>query len=388
MKSGCIHDWHWLLVAAAGAVACGGGDNVSSTDPATGGSGTGGSGAGASATGGDGSVEDGTETVAPAAACPATTQPCTPTLLTGGMPGPGAFQERDGYLYWRNVGPSGLGPDLNPSSILRLMLPGGTPEILADVSPARPAAVHVDATHVYFSVMESGVGRVPLTGGQVEYLTDDAPFMIAVDDTDVYYSMVEGQGDGVWRVPKDGGDPAMVAEAPARALIAIDRGFIYWTVPATTDAQILVRVPKTGGATETLSNVVPIDLERLLVFGGFVHAVITVPLPTIGPRGLLERYPAGGGAEVELATFPDPIASIAVDGDSLYLGTCPGVEGAATVEKISHDGSARTTIATGGICYSGMAVDATNVYFAEWGRANYSYLGDCSVLTAPKCGCE
>ncbi len=368
-----------LLVAA-----CGGGSGDGSPSPAgaTGGADTGGTG---TTTGAAVVVDD--PTLPPAASCPAAVTPCAPAVLDEGVPGPGSFHVQDGTLYWRNISATGIGTDRDPNSILRVRLPDGEPEVIAAVGAGRVTSLAPDETHVYFGDSNLGVGRVPLAGGDVEYVATVPAYMVQVDATHVYFSEAAATGVNIVRIPKAGGEAEPIAEAASRVLFALDAEYVYWILPAD-GTNVLVRGPKAGGEAQILSNTVPVKPERIAVVDDFVYVVVNVPLPTTGPRGLLERYPVAGGPQVEIASFDVPIGSLAIDAASFYIGTCPGAEGEATVQKLSHDGSSFTAIAGGGVCYAGVTVDATRAYFADWGMAEYTANGNGRVLAADKCGCQ
>jgi len=368
-----------ILAAIPLLVACGGGD-VDGSPPAAGTTGGAGAGGNAVAT----VVDD--PTVPPAASCPAVVTPCVPAVLDEGVPGPGSFHVRDGYLYWRNISATGIGTDRDPNAILRVRLPDGEPEVIAEVGAGRVTAIALDETHVYFGDSNLGVGRVPLAGGDVEYVATVPAYMVAIDATHVYFSEAAATGVSIDRIPKAGGDVEPIAEAASRVLFALDADHVYWLLPAE-GTNVLVRGPKAGGEAQILSNTVPMKPERIVVLDPFVYVVVNVPLPTTGPRGLIERYPVAGGPQVDLVALESPIASLAIDAASFYFGTCPGGEGEATVQRLSHDGSASTAIAGGGVCYAGVTVDAARVYFADWGMSEYTANGNARVLAADKCGC-
>jgi len=371
-----------VCLAAALVAACGGG-TVDATPP--GGDAAGGAGAGGTGPGAGGATLDDL-TVPPAASCPATVTPCAPTLLDEGVPGPGSFRVQDGYLYWRNIPATGIGTDRDPNSVLRLRLPDGEPEVIADVDPGRVTTIVLDATHVYFGDSERGVGRVALAGGPAEIVAAVPAYMVQVDATHVYFSEAAATGVAINRIPKAGGEVEAIATAASRVLFALDETHVYWILPAD-GTNVLMRGPKAGGEAEVLSNVVPDKPERIAIFDDFVYVVVNVPLPTTGPRGLLERYPVAGGPLVELVAADVPIGSFAIDATSFYFGTCPGVAGEATVQKLSHDGTTSVAIAAGGVCYAGVTVDAARAYFADWGMAEYTANGNGQVLAADKCGC-
>jgi hypothetical protein len=363
------------VAALLGGCSAGGGDESSpgpqgSGAATTGGSASGGAPAagGISATGGGG----GGSTLPPAGACSPAPNPCTPTVLDSGLPGPGTLQVQNGYLYWRNAQDYADGLGRDPSSVLRLQLPNGSPEVLA-VTDGSLATIAVDATDVYLTDTSDGLARVPITGGTPEWLASYPAVQVVLDDVYAYFSAAMTSG-AVFRIPKAGG--AAERRAP----------YVYWVETNPAPAK-LSRVPKGGGIVEVVDAELAMHAERLLAVDGDLYVSFSDDQAINGQRGAILRYPAAGGEPVTLATHADPFGAIGIDADSLYVATCPGIAGAATVFRVSRDGGTPVAVAQGGTCYAGVTVDATTVYFAEWGGTNYAITGDGAVLSAPKCGC-
>lgn len=356
-----------------------GGGGAAAGGSGGGGTVTGGSGGG-SATGGGSSVS-----LPPAVTCPATSTPCNPTVLDSGIPSPGTFQVRDGYLYWRNTQAAESGTNRDANSVLRVRLPDGAPEVVTALDVGSLVSIAVDATHVYLADLARGVARVPVGGGTPEYLTDAGAVVVTLDETHVYFSL--GQSNGaVARVPKAGGAAQNLALASSPTHVAVDATHLYW-VDRAGSLRALSRVPKAGGDAEILVPEVPGLPERVIVIGDEVFLSVDWPEGTTGPRGAILRIPKAGGAVQEITSHAHPFGSMGVDADSFYVGTCPGVAGEAAVLRIPRTGGSGTEIARGGLCYVGVAVDATRAYFGEWGAADHQSTGDGSVLAADKCGC-
>jgi len=375
-----------VVLSVAG---CGGPDGDAPAVPAAsggGGSAAGGSGGGG-ATGGGGSATGGDASVSlpPAAACPAASTPCGPTVLDSGIPSPGTFQVRDGYLYWRNTAAAESGTNRDANSVLRVRLPDGAPEVVTTLDGGSLMSIAVDATHVYLADHQRGVARVPVGGGTPEYLTDAGAVVVTLDETHVYFSLAQSNG-AVARVPKAGGAVQNLALATSPTHVAVDATHLYW-VDRAGSPLALSRVPKAGGDAEILVSDVPERPERVIVIGDELFLPVDRPEGTTGARGAILRVPAAGGAVQEITSHAHPFGSMGVDADSFYVGTCPGVAGEAAVLRIPRAGGSGIEIARGGLCYVGVTVDATRVYFGEWGAPNYQSTGDGSVLSADKCGC-
>lgn len=380
----------WVLGLVLGVVACGDGDDKAPATPgASGGGGTPGSGGGpatgsAPGSGGTGGASSGQ--LPPAPTCSGQTTPCVPVLLDSGLPTPGTFQARDGYLYWRNSPDYDAAGLRDPSSVLRLRLPDGTPEVVTSSTSGSMASIAVDASHVYFA--DGGIARVPLAGGTPEVLASDlSALMVVVDDTHVYFSSHSARIVG--RVPKAGGTTELLASNTSAVQVGIDDAHVYW-VDQGAEPYTLLRAPKGGGEPEILAADVPNRPERVVVLDDGIYLPIDRPAGSTAAgeaRGRVLRYPKAGGVAVELTSHAEPFGSLAVDEGFVYVATCPGVEGEAVLLRIPRAGGAAVPIASGGLCYVGVTVDATHAYFGEWSLPEYQSGGDGRVLSADKCGC-
>jgi hypothetical protein len=152
----------------------------------------------------------------------------------------------------------------------RIPLDGGA---LTAYATPNPWGLAVDDTHVYWGDQRSepddgGPGRgmirrVPKDGGAPETLAESAavPFGLALDGTNVYWTGHRFNDIAILSMPKE------AVDASVTTLVALDGGLpnglsldpthVYWT-----DSRSLGRVPKAGGAAETLA-----DYERWVIAG-------------------------------------------------------------------------------------------------------------------------
>ncbi|HEY8080218.1 MAG TPA: hypothetical protein VIF62_39080, partial [Labilithrix sp.] len=93
--------------------------------------------------------------------------------------------------------------------------------------------------------------------------------------------------------------------------------------------------------------------------------------------GALRRMPKHGGTVETLQSGGSKPVAIAVDDSGIYVTD----EGSSEVDAITLDGSAATAIATGQTAPSGIALDATYVYYVTAGEARRVPKNGSSVPT-------
>ena len=149
--------------------------------------------------------------------------------------------------------------------------------------------------------------------------------------------------------------------------VAVDASYIYFAEQGTSGAPnfrhdgLISRVPVGGGAKVALAS-------------GEYHPVgVTIDATNIywtskddnaGSVGSIRSMPLGGGAVTTLSasfTSEDNPHFVAVDASNVYWTT------ATTVKKVPIGGGAATTLASGINNGYGIALDATTVYFTEYG---------------------
>jgi hypothetical protein len=171
--------------------------------------------------------------------------------------------------------------------------------------------------------------------------------------------------------------------------IAVDGTYAYVTMYGS---KTIVRIPKTGGAPETLTSSAllywGIVVSHDAIYWGAHTAVGRCqldggPLPSLGPSAIdatgvaidttnvyytnylggagVKAQPLDGGAETPIGTTGGSNGfRIAVDATDVYYGTTGG-----TLYKGPKTGAGATPFSTGHAFVDGVAVDATYVYFTD-----------------------
>ena len=238
--------------------------------------------------------------------------------------------------------PSSAGPAPTASA-------GGTASAArpsASATAAAPPAVAVPEAHC-----AAAGSSAPARLGTHRYEVWD----LAIDPTAVFAAGLKGW-DGppgeIYRVAKDGSGVTNLAKFTSlgrQGHIAVDGAWIYFSayVPGKPPGQgSLLRIPREGGATETIA-------ERFGwlggVYGGFAYGV---DYDWAGKAESVVRVPTGGG-EVQTLLRRDPrhygygtgpyrYNDLAVDQDGVFLAD----SGDGAIARMSHDGGTPAILAT------------------------------------------
>jgi hypothetical protein len=185
-------------------------------------------------------------------------------------------------------------------------------------------------------------------------------------------------------VSSTGGPVSTLASgAWGNASIAVDAASVYWLdnspSAAPYDAGTLRKVPLHGGAVATLATAGPAECGA--------SNVAALPLPVVPGRiaksvywttdydcsnsndSSLMSVPAAGGNAITLAALDGP-GSLAADATALYWDTGPALWSTPT-----SGGTPISLAAAGGVAGIAIAVDATSLYWIQWGDMN-----QCSVM--------
>jgi hypothetical protein len=184
-------------------------------------------------------------------------------------------------------------------------------------------------------------------------------------DADYLYWVGQGDFEGtgeatVWRMSRVGaGTPELLASLPARAYsLAIDDEFVYVPVTGsgsrvgTTDGAI-VRVPKAGGAVETLASGI-FNPTSVAVDSGFVYFSVAV-----SPAGEVWRVAKSGGAPARIADDIDNPWDLAVDDDWLYVSEM----NRGQVLRVHKELGERTVLAAGWVGTDWLRAAGGQIYF-------------------------
>lgn len=226
------------------------------------------------------------------------------------------------------------------------------------------------------------------------------PGCLALDEAYVY--VPDAATGEVLRVPKTPGAPVVLAAQGGQPRwVAVRDGWVYWTAPP----EGLWRVPAAGGAAALISEsnlpLGPLAVDQSRVFVGDVQAF-----------GSILAAPLSGGELTPLVNFADLPGGIAVDEETLYWAEGSSVQGSVqkmrlsdqTVTAVAEDqlspvlatldgahlywvtlvqGGAVTRAPTAGGAPeivagdlpwpTGVAVDATHVYFTAYGQLEAGY---------------
>lgn len=223
-----------------------------------------------------------------------------------------------------------------------------------------------DVDFIYFGDATGALRRVPKAGGGATTIVTESGFSIAgvaLDANNVYYAIgrltsdrraiVPGSG-AVKSVAKSGGTPATLASGlNSLSDVKVDETHVYVSDVGSQNADgsfntdgKLIRVPKAGGAVQTLAQnltggSVVFAMDATDVYFGENGGAFGFPA---GPRGV-RRVPKAGGAITSL-TDAQPAYSIFLDGNTVYFSVGFGLTlGAGGVYGVPKAGGPLTQYA-------------------------------------------
>jgi len=181
--------------------------------------------------------------------------------------------------------------------------------------------------------------------------------IIALNSTHLFWPRYTNGGSGIWAVPKKGGDAVRVATGYANAMVA-DDAYLYWT-----DSSNLYSTPVGGGQVALLFTGTSIGKLALDEVGALYW---TVGASSGTNTGSVHRMQ--DRADTVLAKGQNPMGALAVDASHVYF-TDYGSDGGA-IRRVPREGGT-----LGGVFYCGsgcypqaVRLDPQNVYF----RLGYS----------------
>ena len=190
---------------------------------------------------------------------------------------------------------------------------------------------------------------------------------IAVDAEWIY---VIDEHESVVRVPKAGGAPETLRPREEHIRypggIAVDDAFVYWTTLGYTAREgRVVRMPKTGGPAVVLADKQPrpwrLAVDDTTVYWANEGIVAIGHDPT---EGSVSSVPKSGGAVKVLTEQLRPLA-VALDADNVYFaaGGWGGANGA--VGRVPKSGGPATVLADNRVTIMSLAVDDGHVAWIE-----------------------
>jgi hypothetical protein len=260
--------------------------------------------------------------------------------------------------------------------------PAGVPVVLR--------ALHGDGTNfVGWSGACSGTGACTVTmtahadvtasfEPQMLVLASDpaAGTTLALDSTEVFYGSPEHGSDPaqsftvIRAVPKTGGATRIVAVSPAPvASIRANDSFVYWTTFASNAG--VYRAPVGGGATQVVfsgGHVSDLAMDDANVYFGH--------FPQDGARdGVVYSVPIAGGSPFALTNGVVPWDGIAVDATDVYFADVDvGEVSMKRVAKTGGDAAAVFSVASDtGYGFPSIRVDGSNIYYRTAQGGVYAY---------------
>jgi hypothetical protein len=251
---------------------------------------------------------------------------------------------------------------------MKVPVSGGSPVTLAPgASTSYFRNLGVGASGVYWTDYAAGrILAVPPSGGPVSTIASgqSSPAGLALDATSVYWTNNSGHG-AVLKTSLGGGTPTTLASNLSEpSAIAVDATHVYWTTYGALES-----VPLAGGPATMLAS------------GGENGVALDATNVYWTTNVALEKMPLAGGTPVTLAgAMSSTLGGIAVDSAHVYAPT----QSAGTVLSVPIGGGSPSTLASGQEDPWDVAVDCTNVYWANRGTCGVD--GGCSGGSIVKMG--
>ena len=234
-------------------------------------------------------------------------------------------------VYWDDYNYSGASSPSEPQGILTGAPIGGGQVTTLATGQGLPSALAADSTNLYWLNLQqcptpttcgSAVMSMPVGGGTpvvVASVTPSTPNTIAIDASNVYWGTNDGR---IEMVPKHGGTPTLLADYETTvAGMVVSGSSVYWL----TSGGDLMQTPTGGGPSTAIvvgtDSIVGLAADSTNVY----FATGSDPFETSGDSpSTIQKVPLGGGSAETLWTGTDTPEAIQVDGTSLYFTTALG----------------------------------------------------------------
>ena len=233
-----------------------------------------------------------------------------------------------------------------------------------------PVGIALNATTAFWITNgnDAQVMSVPLSGGTPTVLAPAQPFpsSIAVDATSIYWA---GYGT-ISKMPLEGGTPVRLV--PVQTIIspfaiALDHEFVYWVDQGDSDLGRVMKVALEGGEPITLATIPGSDPFAIAVDKTSVYWANGVN----SNDALVLKVGLEGGTPVTLAPGTRSVSGLAVDASGVYwaghdtVGDAFGATIESFVRKVPLDGGDIITLATGTHMAQGLAIDRAGAYWTN-----------------------
>lgn len=248
--------------------------------------------------------------------------------------------------------------------VMKAPVGGGASAEIA-TSTLSPAYLTINATSVYWNDydMPGSTGALwsaPLAGGAAVKLTTYIPDVatlgnLAVDDTNLYW--VSYTTGTVHAVSIDGGTATDLATGPpGPTAVAVDAQYVYWLNAGQSGSGSIMRLPKKGGAPNTLATLNVDDLRGAIATD---TKSIYVRAGSVEGDNLF-AVPLAGGTAASLGAHADD--RLALDTDFLYANTI-GDGGVVAIVKVALGGGIASSLAIETEALDRLAVNRTALFF-------------------------
>jgi sugar lactone lactonase YvrE len=227
--------------------------------------------------------------------------------------------------------------------------------------------IAIDATNAYWTT-SSVVNQVALAGGTTTLLASGLGegAGIAVDATSVYWADNAGTLD---KAPIGGGSITMLVTTGDPAQVAVDGTDVYYS---ETGNHKISKVPIAGGSVVTLVSTItgaaPGDMT--IDANNVYWCTTTTPVE-------VRMVPKSGGSFVTLAPSQVQASGVAVDATSVYWAA----PFAGEIRKVPITGGTYTSLFTGQTSPNRLALDGATLY---WTSGSGVWRGPVSGGTATK----